>query len=118
MLLSYYYIFISFYHLNVSDKPFETQLVASKTVIRNKEGFELNCTARANPKAGFSFFHNGKLVQNSTSHRYMINKAKEEHKGEYSCIPWNYYGEGPNVTVNIKVESEFIIINFIYNTFL
>ena len=64
----------------------------------------LRVTATGKPMPSYQWYLNGKKISGATSDRYMVNKTRREHGGNYSCEVKNYVG---------RVMSRAAMISFI-----
>ncbi|RYZ94644.1 MAG: hypothetical protein EOP11_26080, partial [Proteobacteria bacterium] len=52
----------------------------------------LRVTATGRPMPNYQWYLNGKKISGATSDRYMVNKTRREHAGNYTCEVKNYVG--------------------------
>jgi hypothetical protein len=52
----------------------------------------LRVTATGRPMPSYQWYLNGKKISGATSDRYMVNKTRREHGGNYTCEVKNYVG--------------------------
>ena len=53
----------------------------------------LRVTATGRPLPAYQWFLNGKKISGATMDRYMVNKVRREHMGNYHCEVKNYMGK-------------------------
>lgn len=52
----------------------------------------IRVTATGRPMPSYQWYLNGKKISGATSDRYMVNKTRREHGGQYTCEVKNYVG--------------------------
>ena len=86
--------------------------LSDNTVIVNTT-FNINCSAQANPAAKYRFYAGMKSFENDTtgSDVAVITTSVSERLKQvnYSCTPFNYYGDGPTEVIAVKVQCKYVV---------
>ena len=80
------------------------------TVVVNTT-FSVTCSAQANPAAKYRFYK-GKEYLNDTNNDAVITTSVSERVKlvNYSCIPFNFYGDGTTGVVTVIVHCKYITL--------
>ena len=99
-------------------RPTNTRLVTNlyNNTVNLTGSINLTCSADANPPAKYQLYRERNSLINTTTgqdsfpHTTSVNERIEVVT--YSCIPFNYYGEGPRETINVTVHCKYTAINY------
>ena len=68
--------------------------------------FTITCSAQANPPAKYRFYKEEESLFNTTNGRdagtYTTSARERVSQVNYSCTPFNEYGDGPNVAITVN----------------
>ena len=75
--------------------------------------FNLTCSAVANPLAKFRFYRGQEILFNTTTGDvvavYTISLNERVNQVDFSCIPYNDFGEGPARFITVTVFCKYMI---------
>lgn len=75
--------------------------------------FNLTCSAVANPLAKFRFYRGQEILFNRTTGDvvavYTISLNERVNQVDFSCIPYNDFGEGPARFITVTVFCKYMI---------
>ena len=96
--------------------PEGTKLVSTATETEQGDRVTFTCTTTNGvpPTSTYQFYHNSKLVQDSSVNTYTINSVKKADEGRYTCRPVNDAGAGTDATVNFKVKGLCLVHLYVY----
>ncbi|XP_022802709.1 uncharacterized protein LOC111340177 [Stylophora pistillata] len=85
-----------------------TNLTDNTVVV--SETFSITCSAQANPPAKYRFYEGNEYVDNAGNDAMITTSASEKVKMvNYSCIPFNVYGNGTKGEVAVTVYCKYLI---------
>jgi len=93
--------------------PINTKLETNLTnnaVVVNKN-FNVICQAQANPLAKYRFYKGQKSLFNTTvgknSDHFTTAVSERINQVDFSCTPFNYFGDGATDTILVKVHCKY-----------
>ena len=114
MLLNIWYIETVTRSFILDYRPIYTKVttdLSDHTVTVNKT-FNISCSAQANPAAKYRFYAGKENFQNATtgSDVALITTLVSEKLKQvnYSCTPFNYYGDGPTEVIAVMVQCKYL----------
>ena len=69
--------------------------------------FNLTCSAEANPPASYRFYRDETSLDTSAVEVYKTLVSEKRSPLNYSCTPFNEYGEGPTGRITVKVHCKY-----------
>lgn len=89
-----------------------SSLTANNIAVVNTS-FNITCSTEANPPAEFRFYRDGiSLFNTTTGSNVVVHTTSISEKRvspvSYSCIPFNWYGDGPTATTTVTVHCKFV----------
>lgn len=85
--------------------------LSDNTVIVN-ETFNISCRAQANPVANYRFYKGQENFENDTTGNdiAVITTSVSERVKQvnHSCIPFNYFGDGPTEVIAVMVQCKYM----------
>ena len=94
--------------------PIETNLrtsLAGNSVVVNTS-FNITCSAQANPPAKYKFFKDQNNFDNDTTGSDVavitISVSERRKQVNYSCTPFNYFGDGHTDGLTLTVLCKYI----------
>ena len=69
--------------------------------------FNLTCSAEANPPASYRFYRDETSLDTSAVEVYKTLVSEKRSPVNYSCTPYNEYGEGPTGRITVKVLCKY-----------
>ena len=93
------------------DKPSNTTLSSSAQngVAIVEANVTFTCKTDALPAARYIFHHNGAMVQNSTSDKYVRTVECNVHNGNYSCEAVNFLGKDMSNIATLTVTGTYFV---------
>ena len=112
-----YAIVITVAYLFLLVAPEGTNLTASFTKAKkthNIESVNLSCTILNSIPlpSSYRFYHNNKLVQETSSNTYSIDPVSVADEGTYTCGPVNLAGNGANASLFLKVVEQGTLLPY------
>uniref|UniRef100_A0A3B3TYW5 Ig-like domain-containing protein n=1 Tax=Poecilia latipinna TaxID=48699 RepID=A0A3B3TYW5_9TELE len=103
--------------LNVTYSPNNVVAKTSHQVVKEGDYVTLTCSANGRPDVTFSWFKNGKQIQEG---RLNFTSIKESASGSYFCKAQNKHGTNQSNTLQITVLCEYFLtyINHFFMIFL
>ena len=94
-------------------------LNAHDNTVNQNETFNITCRAQAKPAAKYRFYKNQVNVYNDTSDKdvgvFPTSVNERVLKMNYSCTPFNKFGDGPMDVIAVSVLCKYIsIVVFTY----
>lgn len=84
----------------------------SGMIVLVNTSFSLICSARANPPAKYRLYRGQESLLNTTvgqnSVTYTTNVIERIRQVNYSCTPFNFYGDGPTQIVFVTVHCKYM----------
>ena len=69
--------------------------------------FNLTCSAEANPPPSYRFYRDETSLDTSAVEVYKTLVSEKRSPVNYSCTPYNEYGEGPAGRITVKVLCKY-----------
>ena len=87
-----------------------TTNLTNNTVLVN-ETFSITCSAQANPPAKYQFYKGNEYINGAHNDAVIIASVTERVKMvNYSCIPVNFHGNGPQRILAVTVLCKYLIV--------
>ncbi|CAH3162618.1 unnamed protein product [Pocillopora meandrina] len=100
-------VFVQNYH------PVNTIVTTNLTnnVVVVNETFSITCSARANPPAKYRLYKGNEYVNGADNDAAIITSVVERARMvNYSCIPFNFYGNGTKGALAVTVHCKYSIV--------
>ena len=82
-----------------------TELSGNTAVVDSP--FNLTCSAEANPPPSYRFYRGETSLDTSAVEVYTTLVSEKKSPVNYSCTPFNEYGEGPTGRITVKVHCKY-----------
>ena len=83
----------------------------TNNTIRVGETFSITCSAQANPPAKYRFYKGNEYINGTDNDAVIITSVAERVKMvNYSCIPFNFYGNGIEKATAMTVHCKYLIV--------
>ena len=87
-----------------------TTNLTDNTVLVN-ETFSITCSAQANPPAKYRFYKGNEYINGADNNAVITTSVSERVKMvNYSCIPFNFYGNGTTKATAVTVHCKYLIV--------
>ena len=103
------YDFIAYHPINT---VFSTNL--NNNTVNLNETFTLLCNADANPAASYRLYREQESLEEQNSGTYVTYVSTRTKQVTYTCIPFNFFGDGPSKTINVSVYCKYICIHCLF----
>lgn len=88
--------------------PFNTALTKSVNTVRLNTTFNLSCSAQANPPPSYRFYRGQESLGNiSVGNTFATSVVERTRKVNYSCTPFNHFGDGQTVMIQVEVSCKY-----------
>ena len=83
----------------------------TNNIVAVNETFSITCSAQANPPAKYRFFKGNEYVNGADNVAVITTLLGERVKmAHYSCIPFNFYGNGTKGEIGVTVHCKYLIV--------
>ena len=92
--------------------PVNTTVTTNLTnnVVVVNETFSITCSAQANPPAKYRFYKGNEYISGANNDAVIITSVGERVRTvNYSCIPFNFYGNGTKGALAVTVHCKYLI---------
>ena len=87
-----------------------TTNLTDNTILVN-ETFSITCSAQANPPAKYRFYKGNEYINGTDNNAVITTSVSERVKMvNYSCIPFNFYGNGTQKATAVTVHCKYLIV--------
>ena len=87
-----------------------TTNLTDNTILVN-ETFSITCSAQANPPAKYQFYKGNEYINGADNNAVITTSVSERVKMvNYSCIPFNFYGNGTTKATAVIVHCKYLIV--------
>ena len=84
--------------------------LTDNTVLVN-ETFSITCSAQANPPAKYRLYKGNEYINEADNSAVITTSVSERVKMvSYSCIPFNFYGNGTKKATAVTVHCKYLIV--------
>ena len=84
--------------------------LTDNTALVNKT-FSVTCSAQANPPAKYRFYKGNEYINAADNNAVIATSVSERVKMvNYSCIPFNLYGNGTKKATAVTVHCKYLIV--------
>ena len=84
--------------------------LTDNTILVNKT-FSITCSAQANPPAKYRFYKGNEYINGADNNAVITTSVSERVKMvNYSCIPFNFYGNGTKKATAVTVHCKYFIV--------
>ena len=97
----------------VDYRPVKTIVTTNLTnnVAVVNEMFSITCSAQANPSAKYRLYKGNEYVNGADNDAAIITSVVERTRmANYSCIPFNIYGDGTQGALVVTLHSKYLIV--------
>ena len=82
----------------------------TNNVVVVNETFSITCSAQANPPAKYRFYKDNEYISGADNDAVIITSVNERARMvNYSCIPFNIYGNGRQGALAVTVHCKYLI---------
>ena len=83
----------------------------TNNVVVVNETFSITCSAQANPPAKYLFYKGNEYISGADNDAVIITSVNERARMViYSCIPFNFYGNGTERALAVTVHCKYSIV--------